>query len=484
LLHLARSAVCENGFLETVRVWDVNLKSYDFEGGIMVGVMFGNVPHRGNFECENDIWGEEGGKHLGQLQHCLALSSDGTLYKDGEKLKGNYGTQKLKGLKAGDVINVVLDLDNYTLSFGLNSEPLGIAFTSDSFPSSSPNPQPFFPAVSLKSYNDHITLTPAGLGNTTISLYWMLSIEKALAHLGGKLASTLIAGPSVSIEETEHEKWLRSPMIIGGLERNEEISENWMIDVAEETSQGMSLLLGDVQEVKSRSNTLLGDTLSFTTGEQIKAWIDEDVIEDDNVFEMPPQPDLVIRDKVSLAKGKAGSICDSFVPLHSLCSNPFSQSQILDELAISPRTQTGEKFYEWMEGHVGEPLFLKKRLDANGCYSFPFCEQPFIAALLKHSGMWREVMWLISSSARHNSEISRAPSDNMRFLFGKVKTLRGFLRRKRQLFLSEGDKSRFEELCWGVRDRGEFLRGTKVHEGNPNNPNSPDRPGLDSGGGR
>ena len=93
-------------------------------------------------------------------------------------------------------------------------------------------------------------------------------------------------------------------------------------------------------------------------------------------------------------------------------------------------------------------------------------------------------MWLISSSARHNSEVSRLPSDNMRFLFGKIKTLRGFLRRKRQMFLSEGNKSRFEELFWGVRDRGEFLRGTKVHEGNPNNPNSPDRPGLDNGGGR
>jgi len=252
----------------------------------------------------------------------------------------------------------------------------------------------------------------------------LLSIEKAFAHLGGKLASTLIAGPSVSIEETEHEKWLRSPMIIGGLERNEEISENWMIDVAEETSHGMSLLLGDVQETKQRSNTLLGDTLTFTTGEQIKAWIDEDVIEDDNVFEMPPKPDMVIRDR------------------------------ILDEIAKSPRTATGVKFYDWMEGHVGEPLFLKKRLDKNCCYSFPFCEQPFVAALLKHSGLWREVMWLISSSARHaNSEVARGPSGNMRFLFGKIKTLRGFLRRKRQMFLSQEEQQRFEDLCWGIRDR-------------------------------
>ena len=65
----------------------------------MVGVMFGNVPHRGNFECENDIWGEEGGKHLGQFQHCLSLSSDGALYKDSVRQEGTYGGSKLKSLK-------------------------------------------------------------------------------------------------------------------------------------------------------------------------------------------------------------------------------------------------------------------------------------------------------------------------------------------------------------------------------------------------
>ena len=52
----------------------------------------------------------------------------------------------------------------------------------------------------------------------------------------------------------------------------------------------------------------------------------------------------------------------------------------------------------------------------------------------------------------------------MHFLFSKIKTMRSFLRRKRQMFLSEGERDRFEEMCWGIRERGEFLRGTKVAE--------------------
>ena len=164
---------------------------------------------------------------------------------------------------------------------------------------------------------------------------------------------------------------------------------------------------------------------------------------------IPPKPDLVIRDR------------------------------ILDEIAKVPRSPTGEKFYEWMESVVGEPVFLKKRLDANGCYSFPSCEQPFIGALLKHSGLWREVMWLISSAP---SVSHPTPSKPMHFLFSKIKTMRSFLRRKRQMFLSEGEGDRFEEMCWGIRERGEFLRGTKVAEQDKRNAIwRKDSDGLDQG---
>ena len=426
------SVVSENGFDDTVRVWDVHVKNYHFEGGLVVGVMFGSLPKRRNFDGDSDLWSKDGGTHIGQLENCLALSNDGTLYMNKVKYKGNYGDPKFRSLKAGDVINVCLDLDAFTLSFGLNGEFFGVAFDVSCFPTT---PQRFYPAASLKTFNDHVSFVPAGLGNTTISLNWAIKVEKALAHLGGRLAGTLISGPSTSIEEMGHDEWLSSPMIIGGLERNEELSENWMINVA--AAHGMSLILGEEDGPKTRSDTLLGGTLSFTTSDQIKALVDDDVIEDRNSLEMPTRPDLMVRDR------------------------------ILDDIALVPRSAAGEKFYSWMEGLVGEPVFLKNALDKKGCYSFPLCEQPFLAALLKHSGLWREVTWLINRNSSPSSACRRMPSDSMRFLFGKIKTLRGFLRRKRQLLLSkeeEGGEEMFEELCWRIRDRGEFLRGTKAED--------------------
>ncbi|GMH47208.1 hypothetical protein TL16_g00006 [Triparma laevis f. inornata] len=424
------TAVTERPFKISSHKWNVVVKSLKEASGCVAGIISKPVNTTiARTPAHDDIWGGGGASCVGMATHEIGIKGDGSVYIDGEK-GGFKNNERLAGWKAGDVVNFRLDLSDLTLEVGVN-DGSKIAVEADAWFASNPNSQ-FHPSVSVKNFNDYVVLEPAGVGSTTVDIYWLLDLEKSFSHVGGKLASTLVSGPSISIEEMEHENWLRSPMIIGGLESNEEVSENWMVDVAEETGAGMSVLLGETERLKERTGTLLGDVIDFTTGEQVRNWVDDDI--DMSEIALPPKPDLIIRDR------------------------------ILDEIAKAPRSQIGEKFYEWMESKVGEPGFLKKRLDSNGCYSFPSCEQPFLAALLKHSGLWREVMWLISSGSSGDATSHPEPSQPMHFLFSKIKTMRSFLRRKRQMCLSEGEGKRFEEMCWGVRERGEFLRGTKVAE--------------------
>lgn len=52
---------------------------------------------------------------------------------------------------------------------------------------------------------------------------WLVDLERALALLVGQTLGALLAGPPVSREEKDCEKWLNSPLLGNGLEeRNPE----------------------------------------------------------------------------------------------------------------------------------------------------------------------------------------------------------------------------------------------------------------------
>jgi hypothetical protein len=440
------TAINKYGWRNGVHCWDVSLRCGDSTSFVAAGIV--GAPASASDRAlvdrkflESRYWGAvegEGGvsstSHVGQSASGLsyALKGDGSLWSNGKKVAVNYGGKVLTSLKPDAVITVCLNLEERSLSFSVNGESLGEAFGANGKGGDmTVDDWCFFPAVSLKKYGDYISMRPAGAGGTTVSLDWLLDVERSLSFLGGQLSASLISGPSISVEEEEYEDWLRSPIVIGGLDSNEDLIDDFLYEVAAETSTGLCLMIGADADGglegglaspprspgnKGRgralpfvSKTPLSDTLGNITRNQIEEWdkganLSTGPLSPTAVLNIqPPDPDLVIRDR------------------------------ILDEIALAtaPRSKMGEKFHDWMELLVGEPAFIKKHLTAKGAYDFPFVEQPFVAALLKHTGLWREVMFLISESSEVGK--GRLASTGMRELWGKVKTLRGFLRRKRQL---------------------------------------------------
>ena len=273
------TAVSERSFMPDARRWNVEMKSIKDQTGVVAGLV---AKPRGQrvtrVPAAEEIWGGGGSDFVGGDEGRLEIgvSGDGAVWINGQKAEYAEGLRS-PGWKTGDVVNFRLDCFEKRLEVGLNGDDMLAVSAEGWLDKVVKRGYQVHPAVSIKNCNDHVLLEPAGIGGTTVEIYWLLDLEKSLCHVGGKFASTMVSGPSLSIEEMEHESWLRSPMIIGGLESNEEVSENWMVDVAEETGNGMSVLLGEAERSKERTGTLLGDVIEFTTGEQVRTWIDDDV---------------------------------------------------------------------------------------------------------------------------------------------------------------------------------------------------------------
>ena len=56
---------------------------------------------------------------------------------------------------------------------------------------------------------------------------WLIDLERALALLVGQTLGSMLAGPGVSPEEKECEKWLSSPLLWNGLEDRDPERGTW-----------------------------------------------------------------------------------------------------------------------------------------------------------------------------------------------------------------------------------------------------------------
>ena len=56
------------------------------------------------------------------------------------------------------------------------------------------------------------------LAQPAASWVWLVDLERALALLVGQTLGGMLAGPAVSHEEKDCEKWLNSPLLGNGLE--------------------------------------------------------------------------------------------------------------------------------------------------------------------------------------------------------------------------------------------------------------------------
>jgi hypothetical protein len=128
-------------------------------------------------------------------------------------------------LKPGDIVKMILDLDQNTLAYVINGHKRVDAFgPADDMTGSSEFLMPLRehqisgPAhfvVSLQFPGDSVTILPEV---KPMPLPSMLATEKLMASVVGRLTSTLIASLPMDADETELVPWLRSRVFSGGLD--------------------------------------------------------------------------------------------------------------------------------------------------------------------------------------------------------------------------------------------------------------------------
>lgn len=130
----------------------------------------------------------------------------------------------------------------------------------------------------------------------------------------------------------------------------------------------------------------------------------------------------------------------------------------LDRLSSAKAPMSGEELVvmTWLENILPEHSSLRTVLERSGSYSFPICELPYLACLLKHSGLVREALEAVDTIQNQiqgpspsdpqfdgkgpmgegvSMEAACAqlmPSDDMVCVWRRVKQLRVHLRQQRQ----------------------------------------------------
>lgn len=331
----------------------------------------------------------------------FAWYSDGSLWCDGVKLADNYGIAQFPLPKFSSVRMLVNRMEQ-TVSYFVNGENLGIAFgpkdsgaaaTVPNFPpsctdaiSDSSDERVLYPAASIYSTSATpvYTVPPAikvrtsGFhGSTAVPM--LLSLQKASAAVLGRLSALLLLGPNVNKNESVLIPWLQSPLLIGGLEEAE-------LDK-----------MGTFCSIDWQSS--LDKTLRHFG-----------IISPSNVDQLDGKvPSSLLNDKTE----DAGSNL-----LKKLACLDYSDLECIH-------------LFEWLEAIDPESGNLRKAFEKSGIFSFPVCEFPVTACLLKHGGLISEAVSAVK--ALTSQETTRpTPSDEMTILWQKVKQLRTYLRQQRQ----------------------------------------------------
>jgi hypothetical protein len=369
------------------------------------------------------------------LYPTYAWWSDGSLWFNGKKAATSYGSNAFP-LRKHSTIKLRINRRDRTASFYVNGECMGVAFgpvsASDdcgayiSLPSleldgvteedSSTHSRKrrknrkaerstavvLYPAASVFHQAMSIRIKPAGM-ESSIVLPFLSSLSYSSVSVLGNVTSRMIQGVSVDKNENELNEWLRSAIFSGGIDS--------------------SYLYPEILSYSSSSSFSTRDSSLLELQKKIS----------DLVYPIHSCPSsasethshcLHIRD----SSKKDLSESDSFV------------LEIAQGVGLENPTSKVSLFYEWLEKLDSEPLTMRKALEKIGNYRFPSCELPFIASLLKHVGMIDEAFSvteaLMKSTQSINSPIDSCPSssEEMFFLWSKVKQLRSNLRRKKQQF--------------------------------------------------
>ena len=313
-----------------------------------------------------------------------AWYSDGTLWCNGNQVAENFGTKFLP-LERLSVVSMNADLVERTISFSVDGEFVGIAFGPAGSNASAAFPLPakqgegkstmVFPAASVSSASQMIRISTAGFNGSCV-LPLQLSLQKASASVIGRLSAALLAGAPVDKKEAGLLPLLQSSLLIGGLEP---------------TSAGFGINALSWREMWARQKTFQEADLPMYS--------------------------------------------DEAHPLYPVSENENEAVEFLATISDFATSADGatqrSSLFNWLELINPEPPGQRSIMERLHSYSFPICEYPLLACLLKHAGLTQEAI-AACKVMKENSGTVPIPSAEMVTCWKTVQQLRRFLRSERQ----------------------------------------------------
>lgn len=377
----------------------------------------------------------------------VAWHSNGSLWVNGEEKHSSFG-MKFLPLKPLSVVVLRIDCEEKTISFFVNGVLVGVAFgpiesnpavvytfncsrnIEESLTSAKKSTiiceGALYPCISLSSNTQSVRIAPAGTYGTLV-LPLPVYLQKTLASVCGLLSAALVAGHSMSKQEIEVSPWLQSPLFIGGLE---DLKSSSFINDLDDVTCKFDSWNQNVEENRVSFNSFFSQLASKLSFDSI----------DTIVLPKPASPrssslnttNSHFSTSNNLSTAVLSNIHESSDPRVFLSSLAQSSSTSITDNSVTTDSLQARVaiFLEWLESIQPDMTGIRIMWERKGLYSFPICERPYIACLLKHSGLFSEAMAVIDCVQRGIE--TPKPSPDMISLCSRIKQLRQFLRMKRQ----------------------------------------------------
>lgn len=254
--------------------------------------------------------------------------SDGSLWCGGILVSADFG-KALFPLRKLTVVTMRLDLSSKTISFSVNGTLVGVAFTATNCPLFASKHARYSPGATVSSPFQAIKLCSSGFdGSIIFPTYTFLYASTASCF--ARSAASLISGPHVDGTEEALQVWLKSPLLVGGLDDHH---------------------LESLQCRSSWDSRWNGGQLSCQ--------------ENDSASPVELQP---------------SSSVQAFIDRIAFWDVEESES-------------TWFLFESWLNEAVDkDQALLRTALERANMYSFPRAERPFAACMLKHAGLFHEAI--------------------------------------------------------------------------------------------
>lgn len=279
-------------------------------------------------------------------------------------------------LRSNSAVTLRLNIRDRRIIFSCNGKLIGDAFStvnSELFDDG----VSYYPAASVSSPFQAIKLRPCGFDGSVVFPNSLI-LQKSTSSCFSRLTAVLLTGPATDEKELSLMPWLRSPLLVGGL---------------------------DEKYLHERCHLKAWNSL-WNSG-CLQALQDHDEL---------TAPEPLVR----------GSSLDTSVDAF-IC-------QIANGDHADDSASTWKIFEGWLNETVDrDNSTLRRVLEKSKIYNFPSCERPFVAAMLKHGGLFNEALLAVSELQNGKQP---APSNDMRSLWKRVLQLRVHLRKQRQLCMS------------------------------------------------